>query len=349
MNRRKKILIFTFVILLTGAIAIIGYTYKANNRILKDASLPKSHSISLPKETVALKKVDLKSYKLNPKSLLPILVWTKEKPKLPEFSVWEYTAGSTPPVNIEKLLHRIWNGKKYEILKLGEKGEYYRLPPYQSKYGRFRETLTVEDSFLSWEWEINENYPKPKEMKKAPVKAIEDAREYALNFLGNDLFFEYPVPFSFAFEEGRSIKNIYEFKWEHRINNIPVYGEGLNVSVIPEGIPKLSLRWSSFEPVNSKPNYMPLNFDEALFSVNYVRSFDGISKCTEYNTDDAIVSARVVYSNVFSDKPSTYRPAWEFIITCSPKSYEYPILVDCMTGRVWSNHDGIKDPYGIEK
>lgn len=349
MHKQKKILIPAVVIILSGVIAIIGYTYKVNNSVSTDNASVKINNTSIPKETGPIKKVDLEHYKLNPKSQLAKLVWKDEKPKLPEFSVWEYTLSSAPPVNIEELLQRIWNGKKYETLELGEKGKYYRLPLYQSKYGKFRETLTVEDSFISWEWEVNENYPKPKEMEKPPEKALEDAKKYAFEFLGNDLFLEHPVPFSFAYEEGRPISNFYEFKWEHRIDNIPVYGEGLNVSVISEGIPKLSLRWSSFEPVYSEPQYLPLNFDEALYSVNYVRSFAEIDKCTEFNADDDIVSAKVVYSNIFSDNPSTYRPTWEFIITRSKNSYEYPILVDCMTGRVWSNHDGIKDPFKIGK
>ena len=45
--------------------------------------------------------------------------------------------------------------------------------------------------------------------------------------------------------------------------------------------------------------------------------------------------------NSFSDEPAFYRPVWEFILSRGNKSYRFPILVNCLTGNVASNHDGI--------
>lgn len=284
---------------------------------------------------------------LNPNSSLPALVWPGEKPQLPEFTTWEYAAQSMPPIDVDELLARIWEGQEYESFDHGESGMSYRLPLYQSKYGRFREELDTFGNGFIYRWEINENYPKARVMTKSPEQAFGEAAEYARQFLGDNRYTEYPVPFTMAVDEdGTQIKHFYEFNWEHRISSIPVYGEGLRLRVIPEGIPELRLSWSAFAPLDTKPKYHPLTFDEALFSLNYVRSFVDPQKCSEHGRDNSLVSARVVYSNAFSGDPVVYRPVWEFIMSRSNKKWlQFPILVDSMTGNVWSNHDGIVKSY----
>lgn len=52
---------------------------------------------------------------------------------------------------------------------------YYRLPLYQSKYGRFREELDTYCNGFIYRWEINENYPKRRVMDKSPEQAFEQA------------------------------------------------------------------------------------------------------------------------------------------------------------------------------
>lgn len=283
---------------------------------------------------------------LNPDAALPVLVWSGEKPQLPGFTVWEYAAQPVQPLNIEELLARIWEGREYETYDHGESGMYYRLPLHQSKYGRFREEVSTGSNGFMYGWEINENYPKRSVMNKSPGQAFEEAGEYACHFLGDVRYLEYPVPFKFTYDEdGTQIDHFYEFSWEHRLDSIPVYVEGLSLRVIPEGIPQLRLNWSTFEPLDTEPQYQPLTFDEALYALNYVRSYTDPDKCTEHSGGDFIVSAQVVYSNTFSDDPAIYRPVWEFILSRSNKSYQFPILVDCLTGKVAGNHDGIMDSY----
>ena len=183
-------------------------------------------------------------------------------------------------------------------------------------------------------------------MDESPEQAYKEAIEYARHFLMDDRYTEYPVPFMMAVDEdGTQIKHFYEFSWEHRISSIPVYNEGLYLRVIPEGVPQLRLSWSTFTPMDTELKYKPLTFDEALFSLNYVRSFVNSQKCSEYSKEDFLVSAQVVYSNMFSDDPVVYRPVWEFILSRSDKSHHFPILVDTMTGNVWSKHDGIVESY----
>jgi len=206
--------------------------------------------------------------------------------------------------------------------------------------------LDTFDNGFSYRWEINENYPKTREMDKSPEQAYEEAIEYARDFLRDNRYTEYPVPFMMAVDEdGTPIKHFYEFSWEHRISSIPVYNEGLYLRVITEGIPQLRLSWSTFRPLDTEPKYKPLTFDEALFSLNYVRSFVDPQKCSEHSKEDFLVSAQVVYSNMFSDDSVVYRPVWEFILSRSNKSHHFPILVDIMTGNVWSSHDGIVESY----
>ena len=289
---------------------------------------------------------DKEAAPLNPDAALPVLVWSGDKPQLPGFTAWEYAAQPGPPVNIEELLARIWEGQEYETYDHGESGMYYRLPLYQSKYGRFREELDTGGSGFSYRWEINENYPQSRVMDKSPGQAFEEAREFARQFLGEDSFLEYPVPFEFTVDEdGTQINNFYEFSWEHRLDAIPVHMEGLTLRVIPEGIPQLRLGWSTFVPLDTEPQHRPLTFDEALYALNYVRSYTDPEQCTEHSGGDFIVSAQVVYSNRFSDDPAVYRPVWEFILSRYNKSYHFPILVDCLTGKVASNHDGIVESY----
>ena len=320
---RIKVLVMALAVVLAGSIALVGCTGARTNK---------------PENTAAM---------LNPDAALPVLVWAGDKPELPEFTAWEYAAQPGGPLNIEELLARIWEGQEYESYDHGEHGMYYRLPLYQSKYGRFREELDTGGSGFSYRWEINENYPKSRAMDKTPEQAFEEAGEFARQLLGDDGYTKYPVPFEFTVDEdGSEIKHFYESNWEHRLGSIPVYMEGLQLRVIPEGIPQLRLSWSTFSPLDTKPQYQPLTFDEALYALNYVRSFTDPLMCSEHSGDDFILSAQVVYSNVFSDDPAIYRPAWEFILSPSHKrSYRFPVLVDCLTGKVASNHDGIVESY----
>ena len=324
MQHKKTIVyVFTLAVLLAGIIALVGCTGG------------RTSEISSPQAV------------LNPNSALPELVWVGEKPQLPEFTAWEYAAQPEPPIDIKELLARIWEGQEYETYDHGEFHKFYRLPLYQSKYGKFREELDAFENGFAYRWEINENYPERREMNISPEQAYEYAIKYAHRFLGDNRYTEYPVPFMMTVDEdGSQIKHFYEFSWEHRINSIPVYSEGLHLRVIPEGIPELRLSWSAFAPLESEPKYQPLTFDKALFSLNYVRSFVDPQKCSEHGKDDFLVSARVVYSNRFSHDPVVYRPVWEFILSRSNKKfYHFPILVDSMTGNVWSNHDGIVESY----
>lgn len=320
---RIIVLVAAFAVVLAGSIAIVGCMRAMTNE---------------PENTAAI---------LNPDSAFPELVWSGDQPQLPEFTAWEYVAQPGTPISIEELLARIWEGQEYESYDHGEFGLYYRLALYQSKYGRFREELDTSSSSFSYRWEINENYPKSREMDKSPEQAYEDASEYARQFLGDDRYTEYPVPFELTVDEdGTQIKHFYEFNWEHRIDSIPVYGEGLYLRVIPEGIPQLRLSWTTFVPLETEPQYQPLTFEEALYALNYVRSYTDPNQCTEHSGDDFIVSAQVVYSSTFSDDPAIYRPVWEFMLSRSnKKSYQFPILVDCLTGNVASNHDGIVESY----
>ncbi|MDD4170442.1 MAG: hypothetical protein PHD36_09380 [Desulfotomaculaceae bacterium] len=206
---------------------------------------------------------------------------------------------------------RIWEGQEYEFHDHGEYGMYYRLPLYQSKYGKFREELNTYRNGFSYRWEINENYPKRRAMDKSPEQAFKKAGAYAREFLGDDRYLEYPVPFAVTLDEdGTQINHFYEFNWEHRLGSIPVHGDGLSLRVIPEGIPQLRLGWSTFAPLDTEPQYQPLTIDEALFSLNYVRSYTDPQKYSEHSADDFIVSAQVVYSNSFSGDPAVYRPVW---------------------------------------
>lgn len=284
---------------------------------------------------------------LNPNSALPELIWSGEKPQLPDFTVWEYAAQPEPPLDIKELLGRIWEAQEYESYDHGKFGMFYRLPLYRSKYGRFREELDTFGNGFIYRWEINENYPPKRMMDKSPAQAYEQAMEYAHHFLGDNRYTEYPAPFMPAVDEdGTQVKHFYEFNWEHRINTIPVHNEGLYIRVIPEGIPQLRLSWSTFAPLDTSPKYQPLTFDEALFSLNYVRSFVDPKKCSEHCKEDFLVSAQVVYSNVFPDNPVVYRPVWEFVLSRDNKKWHrFPILVDSTTGNVWSSHDGIVASY----
>lgn len=281
---------------------------------------------------------------LNPEAALPVLVWTGDQPQLPGFTAWEYAAQPGPPVNMEELLARIWEGREYETYTHGESGMYYRLPLYQSKYGRFREEVSTGSSGFMYGWEINENYPKSRAMDKSPGQALVEAGEYVLQFLGEEHFLEHPVPFEYTLDEdGSQVQHFYEFRWEHRLGDIPVYNEGLSLRVIPEGIPQLRLGWTTFEPLDTDPRHQPLGFDEALYALNYVRSYTDPDRCTEHSAGDYIHSARVVYSNRFSDDPALYRPVWEFVLARENKGYRYPVLVDCLTGKVASDHDGVSE------
>jgi len=171
---------------------------------------------------------------LNPNSALPELVYSGEKPQLPEFTVWEYAALSEPPVDIKKLLARIWQGHEYEAYEHGEFGMFYRLPLYQSKYGKFREELDTFGNGFIYRWEINENYPQARLMDKSPEQAYDEAVEYARHFLGANRYTEYPVPFMMAIDEdGTLIKHFYEFSWEHRISSIPVSVKGCTCASSP--------------------------------------------------------------------------------------------------------------------
>jgi len=321
--KRTKVFGSVLAVLFAGSIALMGCTgVMAPNRAMPQATL-------------------------NPDSALPALVWPGDKPQLPEFTAWEYMVQPEPPVDVEELLARIWEGKEYESYDHGEYGMYYRLPLYQSKYGRFREELETYGNGFSYRWEINENYPKQRAMDKSPEQAFKQAGAYARAFLGDERYTEYPLPFVAPVDEdGTQINHFYEFNWEHRIDSIPVHREGLYLRVIPEGIPQLRLSWSTFAPLDTEPQYRPLTFDEALFSLNYVRSFIDPHKCSEHSSDDFLVSAQVVYSNAFSADPVVYRPVWEFTLSrSSKKSYRFPILVDCLTGKVSSDHDGIVESY----
>lgn len=287
---------------------------------------------------------------LNPNSALPALTWTGEKPQLPAFTAWEYAAQPEPPLDIEELLARIWPGQGYESFDHGEGGMYYRLPLYQSKYGKFSEELDTWRNGFSYRWEINENYPKRRAMDISPEQAFEQAGAYAREFLGDDRYTKYPLPFAATVDEdGRRIDHFYEFNWERRIGSVPVHGEGLSLRVIPEGIPQLRLNWSAFAPLGAEPQYKPLTFDQALSALNYVRGCVDPQKCSEHSADDFLVSAQVVYSNFFSEDPAVYRPVWEFTLSRSSKFHPFPILVDCLTGKVWSNHDGIVESYLKER
>ncbi|OQA09507.1 MAG: hypothetical protein BWY65_01077 [Firmicutes bacterium ADurb.Bin373] len=164
--------------------------------------------------------------------------------------------------------------------------------------------------------------------------------------VGDDLYTEYPVPFvAIVDEDGIKINHFYEFNWERRIGSVPVHGEGLSLSVIPEGIPQLRLNWSAFAPLDTEPQYKLLTFAQALSALNYVRGCVDPQKCSEHSADDFLVSAQVVYSNSFSEDPAVYRPVWEFTLSCSNKSHRFPVQVDCLTGKVWSSHDGIVESY----
>ncbi|MDD3654362.1 MAG: hypothetical protein PHO01_09290 [Desulfotomaculaceae bacterium] len=322
-HKKAPILVSMIAVTLAGLIALVGCTG------------PVSSNKSTPQAVI------------NPDSALPVLIWPGEKPQLPEFTAWEYTVQNMPPLEIEELLARIWEGREYESYDHGESGMHYRLPLYQSKYGRFREELDTFSNGFSYRWEINENYPKRKVMNISPEQAFEQAGAYAREFLGDDRYLEYPVPFALTLDEdGTQINHFYEFNWEHRVGSIPVHGDGLSLRVIPEGIPQLRLSWSTFAPLDTKPRYQPLTFDEALFSLNYVRSYINPQKCSEHSTDDFLVSAQVVYSNAFSEDPAVYRPVWEFTLSReNKKSHKFPILVDCLTGKVSSSHDGIVESY----
>lgn len=310
--KRMSVHIFILAVLIAGIIALVGHTG------VMTREKPRPQAV------------------LNPNSALPELVWSGEKPQLPEITVFEYAAQPKPPIDIKELIARIWEGQAYEVYDHGEFGRLYRLPLYQSKYGKFREELETFDKGFIYRWEINENYPERREMNISPDQAYEETIKYARRFLGDTQYTEYPVPFRMTVDEdGKQIKHFYEFSWEHRINAIPVYSEGLHLRVIPEGIPDLWLSWSTFTPVDTQPKYKSLTFDEALFSLNYVRSFVDPQKCSDHGKGDSLVSARVVYSNVLSDDPVVYRPVWEFILSRSNKSHHFPILVDSMTGNVW--------------
>lgn len=283
---------------------------------------------------------------LNPEAALPVLVWPGEKPQLPQFTIWEYATRPGLPVDMEELLARIWEGRAYETYDHGESGMYYRLPLYQSKYGRFREEVSTGSSGFMYGWEINENYPKSRAMDKSPDQAFVETREYALQFLGEERFLAHPVPFEYTLDEdGNQVKHFYEFRWEHRLDDIPVYMEGLYLRVIPEGLPQLRIGWTTFVPMDTRPRNQPLNFDEALYALNYVRSYTDSNQCTEHSAGDYIHSARVVYSNRFSDNPALYRPVWEFVLARENKGYRFPVLVDCLTGKVAGDHDGIVESH----
>lgn len=286
----------------------------------------------------------------NPHAALPLLTWSDVKPQLPNFTAWEYVVQPGSPLDIKELLSRIWAGQEYESYDHGEHWMCYRLPLYQSKYGQFREQLDTYPSGFSYQWEINENYPQREVMGMSPEQAFKRATAYAREFLGSDQYLEYPVPFAVTIDEdGKRVNFFYEFNWEHRIGSVPVYGEGLSLRVIPQGIPQLRLSWSTFAPQDTRPQYQPLTFDQALYSLNYVRSYVDPNKCSDHNAGDFLVAAQVVYSNRFSADLAVYRPAWEFTLSRSNGFYTFPVLVDCLTGKVSSDHDGIVDSYLMDR
>lgn len=95
--KRKPVRVFAIVILLAGLIAYMGCTGATTSER------------AAPQAT------------LNPDSALPVLVWTGDKPHLPEFAAWEYIAQPGPPLDIEELLAHIWEGQEYESYDHGEK------------------------------------------------------------------------------------------------------------------------------------------------------------------------------------------------------------------------------------
>jgi hypothetical protein len=275
------------------------------------------------------------------------LVFEIEEPAMPDIKVWEYRKIGGQPVDIEAMLSRIWDGQGYETLYLDDGGVYcYRLPPYESRHGRFREEVHVADSGFSYMWEINENFPKRKDFegKQAAERAYDDAIAFLdVMFGGDGAFWEFGSSRGeLRDEDNNAVNHMFIYEFEHRLGEIPVFDEGLTISAIPEGVFRLSLRWSRFEPLDAVRQQPIYGFDWALHAVRCLQSHVTDQSCGTLADDCVVSSARAVYAAAFSEDECIYRPAWQLDVARADKlSFPSAYLVDMRTGDIFNEHDGL--------
>ncbi|HZJ57865.1 MAG TPA: M56 family metallopeptidase [Clostridia bacterium] len=139
--------------------------------------------------------------------------------------------------------------------------------------------------------------------------------------------------------------------WDHWVDGLRVYNDGLYISFLGNNDRplSLSLRKHLLSKIDGENPDFLLRADEALHCINYVRSNRELWSTNPpgmaiFSNRQEIVSVNPILSNVFSNKGDVFVPTWEFIIFPFPHPdsdcFSMDILVNALTGEVYIGANG---------
>lgn len=134
----------------------------------------------------------------------------------------------------------------------------------------------------------------------------------------------------------------YEFVWTRQLDGFQIPENSLTATVNSLGCSSLELVWDVFQPTSAARPSRILGFEEALHSLNYVRSQHRAGDGASLASVDLLCDAAPVLTNVFTGQDCLYAPAWEFRLCNGQAEGERPldVLVDMATGAVYTPAEG---------
>lgn len=278
--------------------------------------------------------------------------------EFPVLYAWRYMGNameeSALAADGEYAAARLWEGR--DITRdAGSSSASWTADPIDTEYGPFRETIRVSyrQSRLVYTamWTLYEQdpfyYGEP--TQKTTLELIDAAGEFANSLLGTDEYTQgQPTVYEYepgTADDGGSVSSIRTLRitWRYGCDGLAVGDDGVTVTLINGRVESLSLKRHIMTREDTPSPQLLLNAEEALYCINYTRSYHSGEDHVFYGSY-RLESVTPVLTDVFSDDDAVYTLAWEFRILCDEdEPAEMICYVDAVTGRVFegSNKGGL--------
>lgn len=278
--------------------------------------------------------------------------------ELPTLYAWQY---SVRTLELETLIDegnnavtRIWEGQNVTY-EADDNSASWTANLLDTEYGPFKETIRVSSRRSSlvytamWtQYETTPfHYGEP--TTKTVQELIDAAKEFTDILLGTE---EYTQGVPTVYETKRGTGEIDDgvpaaqtlrITWRYRCDGLAVGEDGAAVTLINGEVESLSFKRHAVTREDMVVPRLVLNAEEALYCINYTRSYHSDENDVFYEAF-ALESVTPVLINIFSDDENAYTPAWEFRILCDENEpAEMICYVDAATGQVYegSNKGGL--------
>lgn len=313
--RRMLCLLLPLLMLLTGCRVHLSSQTSQEPFLMQRPSAsaeatPQAQASSLPEAS---------PYPLNgDTNLTPISAEGFEAPALPEGS-WYYhkvTQLQDGRFSAAAIARRIFLSTSEEVLAQDGQVQRYSGLCYLGSSGQSLPAwLEVRQNAVSFYLDgASSAEASPLNQEDAP-SLMAAAQEQARLVLDSDA---YDQPPDAVLTSQRALKGTdgqtlaYEFVWTRQLDGFQIPENSLTAAVNSLGCSSLELVWDVFQPTSAARPSRILGFEEALHSLNYVRSQHRAGDGASLASVDLLCDAAPVLTNVFTGQDCLYAPAWEF-------------------------------------